>query len=309
MKGSFVMEKPEKLFLAFKEYLKESGSEPKDAGDLQNKLNKFLEQYEPMMPDELTEENAKTSEDFLELSEYASSKKDALKYAKKALELDPDNLDAEVAVAALSTTKIEKLTEKLKAIIEKGKKKLESEGYFDDDQVGNFWLITETRPYMRLLSRYADNLAECGQLRLAEATYKYMLKLCTNDNLGVRYNLMHIYAYFEDKEAAMKLLEKYPDDASCQFLLPLSILYYKLGDLREANRYLKALNDSNKDTRKFLSAVNKANIMDLLDDINPLGYQPFTIEEFIIEFNENDFLFHTSFTYFDWATQKLKSKK
>ena len=54
-----------------------------------------------------------------------------------------------------------------------------------------------------------------------------MLKLCEGDNLGVRYQLMHLYAYIEDEMHALALHKKYGDDEETQMLLPLAILYYK----------------------------------------------------------------------------------
>lgn len=53
-------------------------------------LNEFISQYNLYEQEELTEQNAKTSDDFLELAEAATSKKKALQYAKKALELESD---------------------------------------------------------------------------------------------------------------------------------------------------------------------------------------------------------------------------
>lgn len=37
----------------------------------------------------------------------------------------------------------------------------------DEDSIGEFWGILETKPYMRLLNRYADFMAEAGMMTLA----------------------------------------------------------------------------------------------------------------------------------------------
>lgn len=103
------------------------------------------------------------------------------------------------------------------------------------------------------------------------------------------YRLMHLYAYLEDEQSALKLLEKYPDDESTQFLLPMSILYYKLGNLTEATKYLKKLKEVNKDTYKFFICLYNHDLYDYLDNISPYGYRPFTIEEFIEELRTNIF--------------------
>ncbi|WP_335931438.1 hypothetical protein [Fusobacterium polymorphum] len=58
------------------------------------KKNKFI----------LNEKIAKTSDNFLELAEETNDEKLALKYARKALKLDKDNLDAEKFIAELIST-------------------------------------------------------------------------------------------------------------------------------------------------------------------------------------------------------------
>lgn len=300
----------EKIFNDFDKFLKEnSKGELNSEEDFNNMLDIFMSQYQPKMTEELSESNAETVFDFLELAESAFTKKDALKYVKKAVELEPDNLDALAMKAELTASTAEKLAEKYRELIDAADKSLERQGYFNDENIGEFWLFTETRPYMRLLDKYAGLLTDCGQLRLAEAEYKKMLTLCTNDNLGVRYRLMHIYAHFEDEQSAVELYKAFDEEDSTQFLLPMSILYYKLGDLRKAAKYLKMLYESNDDTYKFFKCVTNGDMEEISANMDPYGYRPYTIEEFVIESEENHFLFIGSTSYFVWAEQKLKEIK
>ena len=225
----------EKMFKEFERFMQENDNiEISGEDELNQALKTFMSQYQP------NNDDVETADDYLELTESATTKKEALKYAKKAAELEPDNLDAAAMVIELSCTSSEKLSEKYKNLIDETEDKLKEQGYFEDDNIGEFWLIFETRPYMRLLEKYASHFVQCGQMRLAISVYEKMLKLCINDNLGVRYTLMHLYTYLEDEQSALELYEKYPEE-STQFLLPLSILYYKLGDLRKSNQYLKKL--------------------------------------------------------------------
>ena len=298
----------EKIFKEPDRFIAENSDapcEPKE--NLQNMLNSFMSQRQPWA-NEVTEDNAESSDDYLELAESAATKKTALKYAKKAAQLDPDNIDAAVMVAELTASSIEKLIEKYKSLIEEAEEKLKAEGYFDYDCIGEFWGLFETRPYMRLLDKYSDNLVQCGKMRLAIAEYEKMLKLCENDNLGVRYRLMHLYVFLEDEQPALRLSKEYSDEESTQFLLPLSILYYKLGNLREANNYLKRLCAVNNDTIKFFNGLVKGDLLEHFKNMNSFGYRPFTIEEFLVESEENVFLFQSVSAYFEWAWQKLKSK-
>ncbi len=298
----------EKVFKELNKYAEENGR-PANEEELKKMLSDFISQYEPETSGSLTEETAKTSDDFMELYEYAQTKKDALKYAKRALELDPDNLDAAAAVIRVSTSDDEKRAEKYKKLIAEADEKLKAKGWFDEDNIGSFWLITETRPYMRLLYDYACLLSNCGQMRLSAAVYEKMLKLCTGDNLGVRYLLMHVYAFLEEQKSAEELLAAYPEESS-QFLLPVSILYYKLGDLRTSARYLKKLNGRNKDTYKFFKAVLNGNEGMLLEKFSPgEGYRPDTIDELVTALNDSFALYNCSVSYFIWAEAKLRAEK
>ena len=48
------------------------------------------------------------------------------------------------------------------------------------------------------------------------------------------------------------------------------------------------------------------NITDYFDEISPYGYKPFTIQEFIVEVEVNNFLFASIPAYYEWALGKLK---
>lgn len=293
----------EKMFKELERFMQESDNIDFSSEDaMNNALKTFMSQYKPNKND------VETADDYLELAESANTKKEALKYAKKAVEIEPDNLDAMSLVIELTCTASEKLTEKYKDLIEEAEGKLKEQGYFEDDNIGEFWLIFETRPYMRLLEKYASHFVQCGQMRLAISVYEKMLKLCNNDNLGVRYTLMHLYTFLEDEQSALELFNRYPEE-STQFLLPLSILYYKLGDLRKSNQYLKKLIAVNKDTYEFFNSLIDGSLMESVSDMTPYGYRPFTIEEFIVECEENYFLFTSMPEYFVWAKKKVNSKR
>lgn len=297
----------EKMFKDFNKFVEENGG-VRDENELNDMFGKFMEQYQPMRAGDITEKDATTADDFLELAEFANTKKAALKYAKKALELEPDNIDAAAIVIELSFVSYDKNIEKYKKLIDSAEKKLEADGYFDDSAIGNFWLITETRPYMRLLDRYATCLIQCGKMRLAIEVHEKMLRLCESDNLGARYRLMHLYAALENEMSALGLFKKYPEE-SVQFLLPLSILYYKLGNLRESEKYLKKLNTVSEDTRKFFDVVLSGRLENYLDAAAPYDYRPFTLEEYLFEARYNFYLIAQSPTYFEWAWQKIKAAK
>ena len=52
-------------------------------------------------------------------------------------------------------------------------------------------------------------LLDCGKIGMAKNACLEILDLNNDDNLGARFILMHIYAYFEDEKSAVKLFERY----------------------------------------------------------------------------------------------------
>ena len=70
----------------------------------------------------------------------------------------------------------------------------------DKENIGSFWLIVETHPYMRVKFAYANLLKDCGMLIAAISEYEDMMRLCKNDNLGVRHTLMYLYAVTENNK-------------------------------------------------------------------------------------------------------------
>jgi pentatricopeptide repeat protein len=55
-----------------------------------------------------------------------------------------------------------------------------------ENEAGNFWLLIETRPYMRALFSLAENHRAAGDMDEAFRVYQEMLRLNPADNQGVR---------------------------------------------------------------------------------------------------------------------------
>ncbi len=125
-----------------------------------------------------------------------------------------------------------KLLNKFEKIKKAAEQKLVEEHLLTEENIGDFWLLTETRPYMRLLYNRMRLLLDCGKKSVWQKNACLeILDLNNDDNLGARFILMHIYAYFEDEKnqrlSCLKGMTAKKIDAI--FLLPLSTLYYKLG--------------------------------------------------------------------------------
>ena len=297
----------EKALKAMHQFLDENGAEDMSMDEVNGLLQKFTTDYNGKLPGRVTEKTAKTADDFLELAEEAPTKAKAEKYIKKALELEPDNMDAISASLDMIEDNTWEYYRKLSEAVKNGTKYMEENGFMDEKSVGEFWGILETRPYMRLLNRYADFIVEAGMMTLAAGQYEEMIRLSENDNLGVRYRLMHIYAFLEREEPALNLHKKYDDYEETQMLFPLSVLYFKRGDFDKAEDYLRRLCATNKDTKKFFRAIKKDKLDHYIGEISGYGYRPFTIQELIVELMENSFLFSMVPLYMEWAYEKTRN--
>ena len=168
---------------------------------------------------------------------------------------------------------------------------MEKSGAFKE-YAGEFWTAFETRPYMRVRYTYFDVLISCGMMRRAIDEGQRLLELCENDNLGVRYQLMHLYAYMEDEMHALALHKQFDSYEETQMLLPLAVLYYKLNQFDKAEDYIKRLAKAN----------------DYIGKMSPYGYRPFTMEELLDELMHTSYLFNSVPYFFAWASKVLAAK-
>ena len=144
------------------------------------------------------------SDELLEEALEANSKSKALKLAKQALDIYPNNIDAENLIVEYEENPIKKL-KKLDIIIVKATKLLEEQNMFDKENIGDFWLILETRPYMRARHNKVVTLWELGRYSEARKECEELIQLCNSDNTGIRYILIGLYCILEKFEECEKL--------------------------------------------------------------------------------------------------------
>ncbi len=296
----------EAFFKALNKHMESLDSLPEDAEGMDKVLQDFMEEYRERLAQRgpLTEKTAQTADDFLELAETASSKAKKVKYLKKACELDEGNIDAGMHLATLTAKSEPEFARRVEELLAQARKQLEAGGFFAKENIGEFWLITETRPFMRAYEAYMNCLIADGKIRQAIDAGLDMLRLCHNDNLGIRYVLMNCYAALEDEAGAVTLHERYGQEATTMFCLPLSLLCYRLGKEEKATQYLKQLREVNSDTKRFFSL--------LLSDcrpnvrISPYGYRSGTMEEFVECLNLRPETYMICQSYWSWGMQKIK---
>ncbi len=299
----------EKVIREMRKYLDKNIKEDISEDELNELIGQFIMEKNSMPYEEVTEETAETADDYLELAEYAESEEDAIRYIKLALEMDPENLDAMSELARLTVDNAQDMISKYQELIAKGEKIMEEKGFMDEESIGEFWQIFETRPFIRLKHDYLELLIACGMMKLAAKQAEEILVLNEEDNLGVRYILMNIYLLLEDEDAALKLYSKYNEYDETRLLLPLSMLYYKKIDYQQAKYYLKKLAKTNKDTKKFMKAVVNGTLERYFDEMDDFGYQPFTIQEFLVDMQECYFAYTTTGMYFQWAVDELQTRR
>ena len=72
-------------------------------------------------------------------------------------------------------------------------------------------------------------------------------------------------------------------------------------------KYLLELTKTNKDTKEFFKALLEQTLDKF--ELGDFGYRPFTIDEFIITFMGNLYLYDGLMDYFIWGYDILKKKK
>jgi tetratricopeptide (TPR) repeat protein len=130
----------------------------------------------------------------------------------EALMLDPDCIMAYASLAALETNPAISL-----AFYERGIS-IGSEVFFDDkyldEHKGHFWMVHETRPFMRCLQGAAESHFYMGNVMEATMIWMELMELNPSDNQGVRFDLMAILAGLRDTEEFEKLDRMFKDDAA-----------------------------------------------------------------------------------------------
>ena len=290
-------------------FLAEHMTENMSMDEINALINDHLGEINAGIDRRRTEETAESADDFMDMAEDCLEKGDeqgALRLARKAQKLDPDNLDVEWFLIQREVKEPEVLLRRIELALEKGKESLEKQGYFEDS-VGEFWQILETRPYMRMKDECVTILVDFGMLKLAAREAEDMIRLNANDNLGVRHRLMHIYAMLEDAESAEALLKKYSEHDEGPMLMALALLYYKLGETDRAEKYLRRLTKTNKETRAFIRDVRDESFGRKLEEIRRRGgYRPFSEEELIMAYVENENAYKSAPLFFRWMGKTLK---
>jgi len=204
--------------------------------------NEFLQKTDPKVLSRLAKRKTKTKDEEafdLVASACDESPEKGLEMVKKALEIDPDCADAYLFLAN-KTKDIDEAIELSKKAMTGARKKL-GEDVFKND-VGHFWGIVETRPYMRAKAGYAELLQLKKNYDAAVKEYQELLELNPNDNQGNRDMLSCLLLQINRWRDYEQLYQKYPDEFSTLWLYNRALfLYIRYGGIP---RTIEALNQA-----------------------------------------------------------------
>jgi tetratricopeptide (TPR) repeat protein len=224
-------------------------------------------------------------------SDDPEDEKAAIKHLKKAIKLAPPFYDARLMLLDAEADPLKRIAKlkELEAEAELGC--LEDGGLSRDDVFGEAWYHIEMRPYMRIKHTLAIAYLNQGMYTLAKEKFEDALQWNENDNQGCRDVLMGLYAYFEDKEAALGLYQHYDEEQGAHNLLALAALHYRLNDEKSSRAFLRRLDKAVPSAFETLYGIIFAE-----DDAGgfdydmPGYYRPGSSEEFRLAMENLDFL-------------------
>ena len=270
----------------------------KNIDEANEKLQDFIQKYNK---NEIEYEatDLDNAYDILDEAQNSKSKKQAKKLAEEAYSVCSDCFDAISFKSSLEKNSIDRMN-----ILNEGlnfeEDRLRKNKFFEDDNMGSFYSIFETRPYIRGLNQKAFYLAQDGKYKLAIELCKEILELNNSDNTGIRYLLMALYACMEDEKAMLSLYEKYQEN-HLEMLFPLMILYYKFEDYDKAQYYLKQIKKSNSNFIKYY----KGSLY--VDELKTDGYFQIGSVSEIVMYNDNfEFLLNTVPNISDFILSKME---
>jgi yecA family protein len=183
----------------------------------------------------------------------APSRKRAVELARRALELSDDCVDAYCILAENQAKTDDEAILLFRQGVEAGRRALGEKAFRED--VGHFWGLLETRPFMRAMDGLATILRFTeGKEGEAIDIWLEMLRLNPGDNQGARYRLLALLVELNRDDDAGALLAEYGDDFLADWAYARALLAFRREGDTEATRALleKALEKNRHVPHYFL---------------------------------------------------------
>lgn len=190
-----------------------------------------------------------------------------LDLARRALHISPYCADAYNLLADSITYNEERLQ-----LYEQGVKvgRMSLGDLYFKRYTGDFWVETDSRPYMRSLEGWSECLWKNGQRQEAIQNYQEMLRLNPRDNQGIRYTLINCLLEEGLEEEAAWLLTEY-EEPTCFMLYSKVLLSFRRWGKNEASKLLSQALSSNVHVPPYLLGVKY--IPRVLPDVYQWGSQ------------------------------------
>lgn len=173
-----------------------------------------------------------------------------LALAREALAISKDCVDAYLILAEAPALSIPDSILLVREAVAIGKRVLGAQAFEDD--VGHFWGLLETRPYMRALAQLAELTLLDGEIDEALASYRELLRLNPNDNQGIRYLLAAVLLDHRYHDELSVLLRRY-DEATAAWTYTAALLAFREhGDIPRSRDLLAAALGSNPHVPAYL---------------------------------------------------------
>lgn len=166
------------------------------------------------------------------------------KKAREALKLNPDCIEAYEYLASVQMTPDDAMVYYKKAI-ETGRRIFGGE--FWEENKGLFWIIHETRPFMRCMFDFSECLFIKGKVKESVAILEEMIELNPNDNQGARDMLLLYLIELNDTEKFQKYDKQFETDGMVYARFNRALFAFKTeGESENANIKLKEAMKYNK---------------------------------------------------------------
>lgn len=160
-----------------------------------------------------------------------------------ALKLDPECVQAFEYLAEFAAGPLQSLIFYRNGM-NAGRRKL-GEKFFEENK-GRFWVMQETRPFMRCMFGYAMTLYELDEKQAALNLFKELLTLNPNDNQGARDYAMIYSLDLSQTDVFDEIQAHYADDRSTFSLFNKTLyIFKKEGDTPSAREMLQQARSQN----------------------------------------------------------------
>ena len=170
--------------------------------------------------------------------------------ARQALTISADCADAYVLLAE-ATDDVHAIRGLYEQGVEAGERALGPDVFATE--VGHFWGIVETRPYMRARRGLGEVLWALGEREAAIGHLQELLRLNPGDNQGNRYPLLIWLLSVGDVAAAERLLDAYGDEVTANWAYTRALLLFRRrGAKRQAEQALVRALEANPFVPQYL---------------------------------------------------------